>query len=126
VPYHAFAYSCCVGQDAVYHPGETVSLHWSVTPVVDSSPATLPVTLTVQLTGPFSDASEAKVGPSPGTTLVAAPIETTTAVGSSPVSTITFPVATAPGYYNLTFATSTRGSTVSGTSTILVEASGVG
>jgi hypothetical protein len=122
--YPGNAYTCCSSQDVntVYHPGETLRLHWIATRVMTTNPNPTRVTLTAQLNGPFVDEAHLKGNPTGGTTLLAPPIEATTTVGESHTSTISLPATLVPGYYNLTSATSVPSFHASGASIVRVEA----
>jgi len=61
-----------------------------------------PVTLTVKLSVPYSDVKDAKTAGPGGLTDVVAPVIKLSAVpAGSPVSVVTIPPGTVPGYYNL-------------------------
>jgi len=117
------SYSCCSAQDVekAYHPGETVTLHWTVGkadgPLDSAGPE-----LTVRLAGPFGSVDNLKDGAQPSVTLTAAPVHPAASAPSGPVSTIVIPADAPPGYYNLTFSERRGDSSNSGASVVRVVA----
>jgi hypothetical protein len=131
----AITYSCCEAGDvnAVYHPGQTMYLHWIVDePSEDGSPVTargLPVELIAGLTGPYRSVQELKSNeaPSPGQgsrTFLAPTLRPARVPGERPVSAIAIPNDAGSGYYDLTFSvTEVGGGTFSGAGIIQITSS---
>ena len=116
-------YSCCSSADinTVRHPGETMQLHWIVTPLAPSATSGMStVRLGAGLSGPFASVSALKAANSPPT--VKAPvIVTTNQDGGAPVSVIVIPQDAAGGYYNLTTTVDQDGGQLTGGSVITVS-----
>jgi len=124
-------YSCCASGDIdrIYHPGDTLSIHWIVHGPPAPSGAAPRFELDVRLSGSFGSVEELKsqvvhaggqaAGPQ---TVAAAPLHPTGVAGEQPVSTILIPLTAAPGYYNLEFSVAEPGSTFSGGSIIQIAA----
>ena len=116
-------YSCCSSADinAVRHPGETLQLHWIVTPLAPSATSAMStVRFGAGLSGPFASVSALKAANSPAT-LKAPVIVTTNQDGAAPVSLIVIPKDAADGYYNLTTTVDQDGSQLTGGSVIKVS-----
>jgi hypothetical protein len=115
--------------DRIYHPGETLSIHWIVQGSPAPSGAVPHFELNARLSGSFGSVEELKsqvvhaegraAGPQ---TVAAAPLHPTGVAGEQPVSTILIPLTAAPGYYDLTFSVSEPGDTFSGGSIIQIAA----
>ena len=118
------SYSCCSSEDinAVRHPGETLQLHWIVTPAGPGShQAVSTVRLEVALSGPF--ASVATLKSSDSAPSVKAPVVVTTdEVGQAPVSSLVIPADAGAGYYNLSATVDADGGQVTAGSVIQVSA----
>jgi hypothetical protein len=102
-----YQYTCCTATDVdrMYHPGDTVVLHWSAvagpTPAHDGR-----VSLGAGMSGPFPDAASVKsLAPlhdgHSTVKLAATPVDVSLSAGGSPVSRILIPRGTPPGYYDL-------------------------
>jgi hypothetical protein len=102
-----YRYTCCAAADVdrVYHPGDTVVLHWSAvarpTHAHDGR-----VSLGAGMSGPFPDAASVKsLAPlhdgQSAVKLAATPVDVSLSAGGSPVSRIRIPRGTPPGYYDL-------------------------
>jgi len=118
-------YTCCSATDVdtLYHPGQTMSVHWMVEGPATGSPQ---VELTASLTGPYPTADELKADDS-GTaagkvTFTAAPVRPAGTPGEHPVSTIAIGSDARPGYYNLTTSMKQGGATDGGASIVRVVA----
>jgi len=129
--YHGPTYTCCLAADIdrVYHPGDTLSIHWIVQGTPAPSGAEPHFELNVSLSGSFGSVEELKSqvvqakGQAAGPQTVAAePLHPTGVAGEQPVSTILVPLTAAPGYYNLKFSVAEPGSTFSGGSIIQIAA----
>jgi hypothetical protein len=96
-------YTCCDARDvdATYHPGQTMTVHWTVT-----HPGAAPgrPVLTAELTGPYGDVGSLKsaYGKKGATTFTAPARRPAGTPGEKPVSTIVIGAGAAPGYYSLT------------------------
>jgi hypothetical protein len=129
--YQGPTYTCCVAADIdrIYHPGDTLTIHWIVQGSPAPSGAVLRFELNAHLDGPFGSVEELKsqvvhakgqaAGPQ---TVAAAPVRPTGAAGEQPVSTIPIPLTAEPGYYNLETSVGAAGSTFSGGSIIQIAA----
>ena len=122
--YQGPTYTCCVAADInqIYHPGDTLSIHWIVQGSPAPSGAVLRFELNAHLDGPFGSVTELKGGAAGKQTVAAAPLRPTGVAGEQPVSTIQIPLTAEPGYYNLVTSVGARGSTFSGASIIQIAA----
>jgi len=124
------SYTCCEQRDVErrYQPGQTLTLHWTVTPGRGRPPVTPQAELTARLTGPYPDAAALKAqssGPEATGELSypAATVRPTGAADERPVSVIQVGTDALPGYYNLTWSATEGHGRVSGASVVQVVAS---
>jgi hypothetical protein len=122
VTFSRYQYSCCDASDVqrVWHPGETLTMHWTAQSAVTTDSTTQMLTLTASLSGPYADVNAVKGGGAASTTLRAAPLSVSNATASSPVSVIALPAGLAPGFYDLTGTVAAPGSQSGGSSIIQV------
>jgi hypothetical protein len=122
--YHGPTYTCCLAADIdrVYHPGDTLSIHWIAQGSPAPSGAEPHFELNAHLDGPFGTVTELKGGAAPPHTLAAAPLRPTGVAGEQPVSTIPIPLTAEPGSYDLVTSVAETGSTFSGGSIIQIAA----
>ena len=128
-PPFSFSYTCCSASvvDTIYHPGQTIVVHWSRTQYSRDGARPATITLSMGLTGPFGTVSSLKqksIGAHPQLgpiTANAAPIRLKDNVAGSPVSRIQIPKDATSGYYNMTMKTGTKDLSVSGASVIRIE-----
>jgi hypothetical protein len=128
-PPYAYSYTCCGASvvDTIYHPGQTIVIHWSRTQysLDGNRPAT--VTLSMGLSGPFRSVSTLKldsVGAHPHRgpiTANSASLRVKDTAADNPVSRILIPKDASSGYYNMTMKTGTKNLWVSGASVIRIE-----
>ncbi len=120
VTYPRYQYTCCDAADVqrVWHPGETLTMHWTATVALTTDSSTGTLTLTATLTGPYADVNSLKAGSAASTTLSAAPLSASNVTPSILVSLIALPAGLAPGFYNLASAVTAPGGQ-SGGSTIV-------
>lgn len=121
------SYTCCrpADIDPVFHPGQTMLLHWTVTvtrgAATGATGATgiaAPTRLDVQLSGPYAAAGAKGAG---APVVARAPqLLVTGREAAAPVSRLRIPAGAAPGYYQLRTATSRAGDRVAGTATVRV------
>lgn len=128
----AITYSCCEAGDVntVYHPDQTMYLHWIVDePSGGGSPDTasgLPVELIAGLTGPYQSVQELKISEAPALgqgarTFRAPTLRPNRVRGERPVSAIAIPTDAGSGYYDLIFSvTEVGGGTFSGASIVQI------
>ncbi len=124
--YSHYQYTCCDAADVqrVWHPGETLTMHWSPQSAQTTDSSTQMLTLTASLTGPYADVDSLKKGGAASISLKAAPVSASNGTHSSPVSVIALPAGLAPGLYNLTGTVASSGASSSGSSIIQVAAAG--
>jgi len=123
------SYSCCEAKDieTVYRPGQTLALHWLVTPGEVGAPARH-LELAARLTGPFGSvddlkATTSRAGHAAGrVTFSAATVRPTGEPRERPVSSIAISPEAEPGYYDLISSVTEGGGTVSGETIIQVTA----
>jgi hypothetical protein len=130
VTYQTYSYSCCaeITGTNTWHPGQAVVLHWRTEPGgTTTQTASVPVLLSVRLTGPFPtvDALKASIGtsvkPLGVKTVEAVPVSATDRSGGAPTSELVLPSALPSGFYNLESAESSAGNASSGNSIIIVQ-----
>jgi hypothetical protein len=127
-PPYAFSYTCCAASvvNTVYHPGQTIVIHWSSSRYSLDGSRAATITLSMGLSGPFRTVASLKhdsIGAHPQlgrTTANAAPIHLRNNVPESPVSRIQIPKDAAPGYYNMTMKTGNKVLWESGASVIRI------
>jgi hypothetical protein len=128
-PYHAYQYTCCTASimNAIYHPGEVVTVHWIRSAPISTGSSATPITLSITLSGPYRTVKLLKtdsVGPHPRlgrTRATAVPVRVMDSAADSPVSTLRIPENARSGYYNLTTTTGTKNLTVSGSGVIRID-----
>jgi hypothetical protein len=121
-------YTCCAEADVnkLYHPGDTISIHWIVVPSTTAPGGHAPqVELRASLAGSFGTVGDLKQANGGGTvrgdtTYEATPIRPSGQSGEQPVSLIAIPANAAPGYYNLTTSVTRPDFTVSGGAVIQI------
>jgi hypothetical protein len=116
------SYTCCAAKnvDTLYHPGDTLTVHWIVRPSDAGTRNSVPVELTAVLTGSFGSVDALKAGASGSVRYAAAPIHPTGSPGEQPVSTIVIGSDAPPGYYNLATAATQGGGSAGGASIVRV------
>lgn len=124
------AYTCCEAADvnSDYHPGQTLSVHWIVTPGTSSAGGqNQQVELNAHLAGPYATVNDLKTSAAPAdkdlagvSTFTAEPVRPSGRAGEQPVSLILIPPTATPGYYNLVTSVTEPGATASGASVIHV------
>lgn len=117
------AYTCCADLDVdkPYHPGQTLTVRWTVEPGSTSSQ----VELTAHLTGPYGTVDDLKAASAvPGlVTFTAIPVRPAADSGERPVSTIVIGPDAEPGFYDLVTSVMDGGNaTSSGSSVVQVAA----
>jgi hypothetical protein len=117
-----YQFTCCDGSDVqrIWHPGETLLLHWSPQSASSTDSATQMLTLTATLRGPYADVDSLKRGGMAPTTLAAASVSATTAMPSSPTSVIVLPADLPPGFYDLTEKVASASGSASGSNVVRV------
>ncbi|MDQ6856663.1 MAG: hypothetical protein M3Z57_06275 [Candidatus Dormibacteraeota bacterium] len=117
-----YQYTCCDAADvvSVWHPGQTLTVHWTAHSVVTTDSTTRTVSLTVALRGPYRDVNSLKQGGDASTSLAGAPLTASDGTPSSPVSVIVLPPSLATGFYNLTETVSSTSGSSSGSSVVQV------
>jgi hypothetical protein len=109
--------------DATYRPGQTLVIHWIVTPATSAPATPLATDLDGSLTGPFTNIAAAKASGASQTTIIrATTLHLTDQTGGLPTSRIVIPADTAPGFYNLRTSSTISGNSVGGTGTIQIAA----
>ncbi|MGY4909168.1 hypothetical protein [Micromonospora aurantiaca (nom. illeg.)] len=112
-------YTCCADLDVdkPYHPGQTLSVQWTVEPG-STSPQ---VELTAQLTGPYGTVDDLKAASAgPGlVTFTATPIQPTGTPGERPASTIVIGPDAKPGFYDLVTSVVGDGNAITSGSSII-------
>ncbi len=129
-PPFAHSYTCCAASlvNTMYHPGETIVLHWLGTPGVPARQAAAPIALSMRVSGPYRTIASLKtdsVGATPHlgrTTVSAAAVRVMNTAIASPTSTLHLPSSAGSGYYNLTWEAGTRDLSIGGGSVIRVAA----
>lgn len=121
----ASQFGCCVAADidAVRYPGETFQVHWIRTEIpAQAGQRPSKVVLDVSLSGGFRNVADLKAsaGGDGQTVVKAAPVTTTSAATTDPVSTLTIPPGAEPGWYELTSVVSADGGLLTGRSAIRV------
>lgn len=111
-----YVFSCCerLAPVPTWRRGETVRLAWraSLEPLAGAASPSR-VTLRASLSGPFPSVADLKARAARARPVVtAAPVETSTSDGRSPVLVLPLPPATRPGLYNLQTSSSSGGGTV--------------
>jgi len=130
-PPFAYGYTCCSASvvDTIYHPGQTITVHWTRTRYSLDGNQAAPTTLSMALNGPFRSVTSLKkdsIGPHPHpghTTADSLTIRLMDNVAASPVSRIQIPNDASSGFYNMTQKTGTKNLWVSGASVIRIESS---
>ena len=128
-PPFAYSYTCCEASvvNTIYHPGQTIVVHWSRTQYSLDGNRAATITLSMGLTGPFRTVNSLKhesIGAHPHlgrTTASSALIHLKDNVVDSPVSRIQIPKDAGSGYYNMTTKTGTKDLWVSGATVIRIE-----
>jgi len=123
VTYATYSVTCCQSSDIdqLYHPGETLVLHWIVSPgPPTSSHAPTRLTLSASLDGAFGSVADLKGGSPAADTPRAASVTTTDRSPTVPNSVIQLPADLAPGYYNLVFKIAAAGNSFGGASVIQI------
>ena len=122
--YAVYQFTCCLGSDVqqTWHPGSTVQLHWIATlSGQTTSTKPIPLKLSVQIAGAYSDVATLKQQGAPARTVVAPAIAIDDRTSTPPVSTIALPADLPPGLYNLTFKVDFgRGNSMSAASIVQV------
>jgi len=123
-------YTCCSESlvSAQWHPGQHMLVVWARTATVAAGHSFDPVTLTVVLTGPFTDVTALKAALSKGqlnrragpVTVAAPAIRISRDAPRSVVSVVTIPQDAPSGFYNLQVSDRSRGGTVSAGTIITV------
>jgi len=127
VTHQRYAYTCCSAPDVTraWHPGQTLTLHWTAQPAGTTSAAAARVTLTAVITGPYRDVASLKSREPAASTLRSAPIVVGDQSGQQPESTIVLPAELQPGYYDLaTRSEAASGNSAGGDSVIQVTPTG--
>jgi hypothetical protein len=121
------SFSCCRSGDVdrVYHPGDTVRVHWIADDRPDGSTGrAVPLTLTARIVGTFTSAQQMKrhlYMSADG--IDSEPIHVTEqSLGRHPVSEIRLPDDIRPGLYGLVWKIDEDGSVVSAAGSIKVAA----
>ncbi|MFI7305412.1 hypothetical protein ACIBM8_19540 [Micromonospora aurantiaca] len=113
------AYTCCedLDVDKPYHPGQTLTVQWTVEPGSTSSQAEL----TAQLTGPYGTVDDLKAALAvPGlVTFTATPVRPAAGSGERPVSTIVIGPDAKPGFYDLVTSVVGDGNAITSGSSII-------
>jgi hypothetical protein len=109
--------------ETLYRPGQTLTLHWLVTPGEVGAPARQ-IELAARLTGPYRNVDDLKATASRAgrVTFAAATVRPTGEPGERPVSSIAIGPEAEPGYYALISSVKEGGATVSGESIVQVIA----
>jgi hypothetical protein len=117
-------YSCCPDEEmtAVYRPGQTMTLHWSVDP--PPGPVVRPpgVELRAELRGPSGSVPDLKAGGRTAGVFTATPVRPTGDPDEKPVSVIAIGPDAGPGYYSLVTTIAHDDGQVEGESVIRIEA----
>lgn len=127
-PPFAFSYTCCNASvvDTIYHPGQTIVVHWSRTQYSRDGARPTTITLSMGLSGPFATVNSLKhesIGAHPRLgpiTANAASVRIKDNVAGSPVSRIQIPKDATSGYYNMTMKTGTKDLSESGATIIRI------
>jgi hypothetical protein len=120
-----YQFTCCTDADInqVWHPGETVMLHWhaeSATPDGTNTPND--VLLTAVLSGPYGDVPALKKGGGVPYAVQGSVVRTNDRSATSPVTTFILPSDLPAGYYSLTIKVDRgRGNSMSAGSVVRVE-----
>lgn len=107
-----YQFTCCTDADInqVWHPGDTVMLHWhaeSTTPDGTNTPHD--VLLTAALSGPYGDVPTLKQGGGAQYAVQGSVVRTNDRSAASPVTTFFLPSDLPAGYYSLTIKVDTGG-----------------
>ena len=130
-----FSYTCCASADInrVYHPGDVMTVHWIVqNEAPTSATQSVQIDLSGKLSGPYADVSslrQRETGPpsiAAAFSTSAAPIVTSDWAGGAPTSRLLIPTTALPGFYNLSTAAKSGGSTAGGASIVRVKESVAG
>ncbi|MER5607651.1 hypothetical protein AB0F93_07540 [Micromonospora tulbaghiae] len=117
------AYTCCedLDVDKPYHPGQTLTVRWTVHSSDEPGSTSQPVELAAQLTGPFGTVDDLKAASAaPGlVTFTATPVRPTGNPGERPASTIAIGPAAKPGFYDLVTSVIGDGNTTASGSSII-------
>ena len=121
-PTPGLTYSCCAATDIerIYHPGDTLTIHWIVQGTPAPSGAVPQFELNVKLSGAFGSVADLKGGAAGSRTVAAAPVHPTGLADEQPVSTILIPLTAGSGYYDLTFSVDEPGASFSGRSIVQI------
>lgn len=127
-PPFAYSYTCCTASlvNTVYHPGETIVVHWIRVAGTPTREHAVPITLSMGLSGPYRTVLLLKtdsIGAHPHlghTTVSAASIRVMDTPAASPISILQIPSNAGDGYYNLTSSTKTNDITMGGAGIIRI------
>ena len=117
------AYTCCedLDVDKPYHPGQTLTVRWTVHSSDEPGSTSSQVELAAQLTGPFGTVDDLKAASAaPGlVTFTATPVRPAAGSGERPVSTIVIGRDAKPGFYDLVTSVVGDGDTTTSGSSII-------
>ena len=107
-----YQFTCCADADVsqIWHPGETVVLHWQAQRVgSDGTDTRHEVVLTAVLSGPYPDVPTLKKGAGGQYAVQGSVVRTDDASATPPVTTFFLPTDLPPGYYDLALKVDMRG-----------------
>jgi hypothetical protein len=103
--YPTYRFTCCTGSDIkqVWHPGQTVDLHWNV----EAGPLTADnaahsLVISAALNGPFADVATLKKTGGGSSGIQGPAIKTNDRTATAPVMSFVLPADLPAGFYNLT------------------------
>lgn len=117
------AYTCCedLDVDRPYHPGQTLTVRWTVESPDEPGSTSPQVELTAHLTGPYGTVDDLKAASAVAglVTFTATPVRPAGTPGERPVSTIVIGPDAEPGFYDLVTSVVGDGNTTTSGSSII-------